>query len=238
MISIHINVSEFERGKGFWRLNTSLLYDKDAIRIIKSEIDNTVNNYTMYTDGETCTSISDQMLFEMIKLNIRSKIIPYSGKKKKKLLHEEARLEEAIGVKENDLLKLRDDQRRETVNLVDSIGKLKNDLKNLRQPKIQAAMLRSRANLYEMSEKPTSYFCNLEKRNYVNKLISRVKTETGTFTDQTSILAELKHFYQNLYSSKVKSNNSCYLNQFLKPENIKSLGEEEKDLCEGLITDT
>ena len=62
-------------------------------------------------------------------------------------------MEEAIGVKENYLLKLRDDQTRETVNLVDSIGKLKNDLKNVRQPKIQAAMLQSRANLYEMSKK-------------------------------------------------------------------------------------
>ena len=51
-------------------------------------------------------------------------------------------------------------------------------------------------------------------------------------------MAALKHFYQNLYSSKIKSNDSFYLNQFLKPENIKSLGEEEKDLCEGLITDT
>lgn len=54
----------------------------------------------------------------------------------------------------------------------------------------------------EEGEKPTRYFCNLESRNYVNKIIPKVVKEDGsTITKQEDILNEVRNFYKQLYGS-------------------------------------
>ena len=105
----------------------------------------------------------------------------------------------------------------------------------VRQPQIQAMMM-SRCNIYEFSEKPSKYFLNLEKRNYINKLLSRIDTGNEILTDQCKIL-EVKRFYKNLYTTKRKTPEIRYLEQFLKLENIKKLTLEEKNICEGPVKD-
>ena len=57
--------------------------------------------------------------------------------------------------------------------------------------KLKGAMIhvRSRAKWIEEGEKPSSYFCNLEKRNYVNKIIHRIEQDdVHTITCQKEIL--------------------------------------------------
>lgn len=46
----------------------------------------------------------------------------------------------------------------------------------IRKNKIEGVMLRSKSRYYDLGEKPTSYFLNLEKkRNYTNKTIKNLK---------------------------------------------------------------
>ena len=60
-------------------------------------------------------------------------------------------------------------------------------------------MIRSRAQYIDQSEKPTKYFCALEKHNYVSKIICNLEQENGNkITDQEEILKETKKFYENV----------------------------------------
>ena len=77
-------------------------------------------------------------------------------------------------------------------------------------------------------QKPSKYFLNLEKRNYINKLVSRIDTGRKILTDQCKILEGVKRFYKNLYTSKRKTPEIRYLEKCLKPENIKKLTLKEK----------
>ena len=118
-----------------------------------------------------------------------------------------------------------------------NLDRYKQDLRVLRQPKLYALMMRAKAKIYEESEKPTNYFCNLEKRNYVNKLISRVNTGNTILTDQKSISKELTRFYKNVYDSKQRSRDMNYSDIFLNNDTINPLKQDIQIQCEGLITE-
>ena len=56
-------------------------------------------------------------------------------------------------------------------------------------------MLRSRANWIEHGEKPSKYFCSLEKRNYINKNVIKIVDNAGNIhTDQKIILNQISFF--------------------------------------------
>lgn len=63
--------------------------------------------------------------------------------------------------------------------LITEIEEKKRILQQCREPLIKSVMIRSKARWVEHGEKPTKYFCILEKRNYVNKTITRLTTEIG-----------------------------------------------------------
>ena len=75
---------------------------------------------------------------------------------------------------------------------MDELEKFKKWSTSVRQPKIQATIMRSRAKIYEMAEKPTSYVSNIEKRNYVNKVVTRVNTGSEILTDQVFYIRWIK----------------------------------------------
>ena len=55
---------------------------------------------------------------------------------------------------------------------IPKVEKLKQELNNLREDKMQGYLVRSRANIIENGEKPSQYFCNLESHNYSSKIIN------------------------------------------------------------------
>jgi len=65
MITLDLSLHSNPRGKGFWKLNTSPLYEMEYIEGIKKTIENTVNEY------KDDTSVSPVLLWEMIKLKVR-----------------------------------------------------------------------------------------------------------------------------------------------------------------------
>ena len=73
-------------------------------------------------------------------------------------------------------------------------------LERLRSNKLQAAMLRSKIKYYELGEKPTKYFFDLEKRNSVAKTITQLNIDNNIVTNPKEILKAQRDFYKNLYS--------------------------------------
>ena len=62
---------------------------------------------------------------------------------------------------------------------IPKVEKLKQELNNLREDKMQGYLVRSRANIIENGEKPSQYFCNLESHNYYSKIINVIEQENG-----------------------------------------------------------
>ena len=68
---------------------------------------------------------------------------------------------------------------------------------------MQGFLVRARAKIIEDDEKPSNFFCNLEKHNYTSKIIPKLETNNGKIViDQHEILNETKIFYEDLYASK------------------------------------
>ena len=70
------------KGNSFWKLNVSLLHDKEYVDIVKREIQETVKDYLMQTEVNSNNSpqysISGQDMFEILKLCICGRTIPHS----------------------------------------------------------------------------------------------------------------------------------------------------------------
>ena len=147
----------------------------------------------------------------MIKLNVRGKSISYSSHKAKINRLNESELVKKINTLEESLLSTNNGNCNDIANEIDNIKK---QLQLIREPKIKASMLRARVEIYEEGEKPSKYFCNLEKRNYINKTISKLQCNNNMITDPKCILKEQKNFYQNLYTSKLKTKSPFFTKIF------------------------
>ena len=81
------------------------------------------------------------------------------------------------------------------------------------------------------------YFLNLEKRNYENKFITRLtKDDESCLTDPKEVLEEQRRFYSKLYSSQNPRVNDPRFNLLFSGDMIKTLDDEQKESCEGLLT--
>ena len=62
----------------------------------------------------------------------------------------------------------------------------------MRETNLRGNMLRARAQKCIDFEKPTKYFCNLEKQNYTSKVVNKVRTSNGIITNQQTVLKFLQ----------------------------------------------
>ena len=76
-------------------------------------------------------------------------------------------------------------------------------------------------------EKPTSFFCNLERKQYIEKTIRKIKKSDGTIiTEQQKVLNEIQRFYSNLFQNcdrDLKNENIPNLLNSLKSKKINDL---------------
>ena len=115
---------------------------------------------------------------------------------------------------------------------------LKAKLEKLLNKKIKGTILHSKARWYENGEKNSSYFLNLEKRNFLRKNISKLKLSNGEETDDAkTILEEGKAFYKNLYSTRNVNPNDPEFDIFFNNNLLTPLNEEQSKNCEGMLTE-
>ncbi len=234
--NIILTISNEKRGRGFWKFNTSLLQDQEYIHIVKQTIRDTVERYALpdqdINNPNVPFNISDQLFFETLKMEIRQVTIPYTGKKKRNLDQRERELINEIELLENT------DMDNITEENWNTLANLKEELENIRKIKIKGIILRSKVQWMEEGEKPTIFFANLEKKNFVNKLINRLNIDGKIIQNQNTILKETSMFYSNLYKSKLdKNRQNENINTFINERCIKQLDENQKQECEGNITE-
>ena len=130
----------------------------------------------------------------------------------------------------------------------------KEELKHIHEVRGKETMFRSKMKWFELGEKPTKYFFNLEKNNYEKKLIREVELANGEIiSDPVQVNKEIEDFCQNMYTSKTIGNNNTsvllyYMNYtilyehnqkidgFTEGLNIPQLNVEEQESLEKDLT--
>ena len=171
--------------------------------------------------------ISDTLFLDTLFCKLRGAIIDFSKKLKKKERAEEKVLLDQITTLESET--------ETNSQKIEELLNIKDQLENIRENRIKGSMIRSRAQLSQDWEKPSKYFLNLEKRNYINKSIPSLTIDGCKITDSTEILKQQHRFYSDLYSSKgVKDmstgNFACYI------ENMKRLSNKHKENLDKPLT--
>ena len=221
--------SRQNRGKGLWKFNNELLKNQDFIDMIKEELFLLKSIYALPVyDPEYVKNnhgdrlditISDTLFLDTLLCQLRGAIIDFSRKLKKKERAEEKTLLDQIAILESET---------ETTSILnEQLLTAKSQLEKIREKRIKGSMIRSRAQLSQDWEKPSKYFLNLEKRNYINKSIPSLTVEGKKVTDSESILKQQHRFYSDLYLSKgVKELFTGEFSQYL--DNMQQLSDNSK----------
>ena len=227
MITLNIALHSNLRGKGFWKLNTSLLSEIKYVQEIKTAIESTVNQC------KDDTSVNPALLWEMIKLKVREKSISYAAYKNVATKKREEMLQRETALLEKHLDNVNNSNSLYHI-VAERIFTLKKELENIMEYRTKRAIIRSKSRWYNEGEKNSRCFLNLEKRHCKQGTISQLKINDTVFvTTDRDILSECTAFYKNLYASKdpdiLKSTSFSKVNSI-------SLTSEEQSLCEGPLT--
>ena len=236
IVNIQLKKGKREKSRQFWKFNNSLLKDKDYVDEIKTLINNIKKQYSILVynhddihnieNDKLELVINDQLFFETLLLEIRGKSISYASYKKKKEIEEENKLITDIQEIENRNANLNDDE-------ILLLEQKKEELTSLRNKKLQGMIIRSKMVWINEGEKPTSYFCNLEKRNFVSKQINFLEKDNGDLIfEGKDIVKETKDYYKDLYGFKETEN--IELESLIN--NPTKLTKKESDDLEGYIT--
>ena len=179
---------------------------------------------------ETKYTINDQLLLETILVAIRGETIKYSSRKKKESIKQEIQLEEDIKKIEQDISENLGNTKPE--KFLSFNGK-KDQLQEIRKHKLEGVMLRSRCRYEDLGEKPTSYFLNLEKRNFTNKVITKIIEEVKEYTSTEEILNSQKMYFKTLYRENIDIDDDPI--ETIIGENQTKLSDQDANSLEGEI---
>ena len=241
---VELKLSDFKKQAGFWKFNNSLLGDKTYVQKIKqvildlkslpelaatpyvrTEIPNISNELLEFT-------ISDQSFFEQLLLRIRGETISYSSFKKKERNTNKKHLETQIELLDRLIF-----TSPQSIIFQEMLINCKEELENIRKEEVKGIFLRSKAKWIEEGEKPTKYFCHLEKRNFTNKTVTKlINNEGETIDSQLEILREIENFYFRLYSSRDENLEDVNLDDIVSFVGVNKLDGNSAQKLEGHLT--
>ena len=237
IVILEFNLTKFSHGKLFWKHNNSLLTDPDYLKQINKKIRDIKMQYALpvykldeihnIPNEELQFMINDQLFLDTLLMEIRGDAISYASFKNKQR-----------NKRENKLIKQIEEIENNTVdNITEELENLKTELYDIRNEKLKGYIIRSKAQHIDQGEKPTKYFCGLEKHNYTSKIIGQIENEDGSMiVEQNEILKETEIFYKNLYENKDDSLDTIDLNDLMKDTEMPTLTNDEAEKIEGLLT--
>ena len=195
IIELKITLCNFKRGRGTWKLNCSLLENKEYLIMVNNLIDSEKLNYAalvynpnlvnQISERDIHMTIPDDLFLETLLLKIRGETIKFASR----LRNNERRLRVSF---EKEI------EEPEATCSEGNTNKLiskKETLVNLRAKELEASRVRSRAAWLKDGEKPSKLLTSLETKGYIDKTIKRLQKQNGEFiSNQKDILKEVKNF--------------------------------------------
>ena len=112
----------------------------------------------------------------------------------------------------------------------------KQELSDIYDEISEGIKIRSRCDWYEFGEKSNKFFLNLEKHRAIQNTIKEVICNGQEITNANEINFNIFSFYNSLFKDKIKCTiESC--REFLKDIPGPSLTNEQKNICEGELTE-
>ena len=184
------------RGPGFWKFNNTLLGDEVYVAHIRELIPQIREKYSFVQDK--------QLLWELMKMEIREKSISFATQKSRALSKRETEISRRLDHLDNSICRSNN-----LLNINTTLNEyeaLKTELHLMYDRKGKAAMFRSKCRWIEKGERPTKYFFNLEKRNYSRKTINELRKQDGVvIREEKEILKVIQEFYEDLYPSEIST---------------------------------
>ena len=219
LVYFNININKIKRGPGYFKLNNSILFDKEYQRKVRSSINDTVH---INKDANPNT------LWEVIKGNIRNETMSFTCMKRKKEKTEEEQLKNEIDALETQILENQNE------SLITKLKEKKNNLERIVQNRTNGIIIRAKAEWVEGAERNTKYFANLEKKKQETKTIKKLNINGTEITEPANVLNETKSFYKKLYKKDITSPENTFFNL----EESEKLSAAQQTQCEGQINET
>ena len=183
---VYLNITENERGRGYWKLNTTYLINNEYINVM---------NHTFEEIERTCQHKNIKDKWEYAKFRLKEESMEFSRNKASEIELIIAQLSENICDMEAKL---------ENANL-NLLEKTKTDLEEFMEHKVKACIFRSKVRYYEHGEKPTKYYFNLEKSKYKAKTCNALYDDSNNLVSDTQGILKLQErYYQSLYSENTQ----------------------------------
>ena len=208
-----------KRGPGVWKLNNSLLDDKNFCDIIHNLIQSHVSYFTSFQ--------SPQDWWEFLKVSIKEESISFSRQNRRQLCRDGIFLT-------NKLISLRQRLVNGDNSVVDSIQDVECRLKAIYTKEMEGILVCSRAECLEEDERPTRYFFQLQSSNAQKSQISSMYNSSGV---EVSSQDEIEQAHVDFYSSLFLEEpvDMVFQNDLLSSLS-RQLSPHQSSSCEGTMT--
>ena len=171
--------------------------------------------------------LDDQVKWKYLKYNIRKYTISISKKLAKSTNKKIVDLETKLKHFEKDY-----------ENYVNNIDHkvCKQQLDAIYEEKAKGIKITCKCNWYELGEKSTKFFLNLEKHRAIQSQIHSVIINQDEIADKDEINKQIVSFYQSLFSRKVE-NQTDKIEACLELMPLPKLTNEQTLSCEGIISE-
>ena len=225
-ISIKIKGRSDQKGKGYFKINNSILENEEYQNLIKILIKQYEKKILLTNDIG--------VKWDLFKTEVRDHTIAFCKRKAQNNVKD-------IHILENKLKKLNKGINKKCK--IDDINSLKEEINiieeklgKLYDSKTKGAQIRSRIKWVEEGEKNTKFFLGLEKARQTRKTITALRDKEGVIhTHPTEILNIEKEFYEEIYKSSNPDKNSIK-DYVMNTECDHVLTDKESDSMEGLLS--
>ena len=226
LVITQFEFSKFNHGKGYYKLNKSLLKDTDYCNNIIKSINET---------KDECKDLNPHLLVEMIKCNACEVSQQYSKYKQRMKRQSNEDLTRRLNLLENEFISNPND-----LGIQENISQVKAQLEILEMERAKGAQIRARCQDINEGEKCSKYFLSLEKNRSDNNLIKRLQTSSGTYVHgETAIVEEIasqfEMKYNNVNLSKAEMSN--LFDDYIADVKLPSLDDNEKQRCDRQVTE-
>lgn len=222
IISLSLDVTQQERGQGFWHFNNTLLHDP----IFTEEVTAFWSNWLI----EKQHYANPLIWWDKAKKHFKDIAIKRATQHRKIERNERQILERRLTSLHQQALS-------GSTTDIEKYLLAKEKLKQFELKDLEATKLRAKARFLEEGERSTRYFYSLEKRQQANHTIKTLTRDNlDTISDTRDIVAETYYFYKNLYTAE--NTDITAENEMLNTHAVPSLPEANRLSCDDKLTES